>query len=407
MSDCTSLVAEAGSGVEPTLRAVDCMTASAGQGSFGHLLGPQGALAPALTVALTLYVAGYGFALMTGRVRLGLGGLSGRMLTLGLVLAFATSWVVYGPLVYGLATRAPDEVAGAILGTRGSATSLFAQRIDTVFAAVSEATHQAAEEEAARNAEASAQNQTPGAGPTAAAQTRVNNSQTAGFSPASVAMTGAIILLLSTVGVLVTARIVLAALLLIGPLFVVMALFSPARGLFAGWLRTLALASFAPLLVVLGGAFSLELAVPTVARLLAPDGIDAGAATGFFLIATVHAALMAMALRAASSMVAGWRPWAPQSFDGFGSGRRDDPATMVIGMPTTAPPRAAGTLTTLRGLDQAPGMGRTGSSTTAISSREIRTSLPIMPPGERPGTPRRAAGIGSRFRPATVRQVIK
>jgi type IV secretion system protein VirB6 len=405
MNDCANLIAEAGSGVEPTLRAVDCMTASAGQGSFGHVLGAQGALAPALTVALTLYVAGYGFALLTGRVRLGLGGLSGRMLSLGLVLAFATSWVVYGPLVYSLATRAPDEVAGAILGTRGSATSVFARRIDTVFAAVGDATHEAAEEETARNAAASAQNQIPGVAPATTAG--VNNSQTAGFSPASVAMTGAIILLLSTVGVLVTARIVVAALLLIGPLFVVMALFAPARGLFAGWVRTLALAAFAPLLVVLGGAFSLELAVPTVARLLAPDGIDAGAATAFFLIATVHAALMAMALRAASSMVAGWRPWSAQPRDGFGPGRRDDPASMVIAMPTTAPSRTVGMLTTVRGLEAMPGLSRTSSGSTLLSSRETRTGMPIIAAAERPETGRRAAGIGSRFRPATVRQVIK
>ena len=404
MSDCANLIAEAGSGVGPTLQAVDCMTASAGAGSFGHLLGAQGVLAPALSAALTIYVAAYGFALITGRVRLGLAGLSGRMLALGFVLAFATSWVVYGPLVYTLATRAPDEVAGAILGTRGSATALFAQRIDTVFAAVSEATHQAAEEEAARNAEAASQPQAPGAAP--AVQARANNSQTAGFSAASVAMTGAIILLLSTAGVLVTARIVLAALLLIGPLFVVMALFAPARGLFAGWCRTLALAAFAPMLVVLGGAFSLELAVPTVARLLGPEGIDSGAATGFFLIAKVHAALMAMALRAASGLVAGWKPWAPPPGDTFGAGRRDDHATMMISMPTTALPRTASTMTSVRGLDQAVPMGRS-STATMLSTRETRSHAPIMAAGERSATPRRAAGIGSRFRPATVRQVIK
>jgi type IV secretion system protein VirB6 len=409
MSDCAALIAQAGSGVAPTLQAVDCMTASAGPGSFGHLLGAQGALAPVLTAALTIYVAAYGLALITGRVRLGLGGLSARMLAIGAVLAFATSWLFYGALVYSLATRAPDQVAGAILGTHGSATTTFARRIDTVFAAVGDATHQAAEEDATRNAEAAAlQAQTPGAAPVAAAQTRVANSQTAGFSPASVAQAGAIVLLLSTVGVLVTARIVLAALLLIGPLFVVMALFGPARGLFGGWCRTLLLAAFAPLLVVLGGAFTLELAVPTVARLLAPDGIDQEAASGFFLIATVHAALMAMALRAAASMVTGWRPWGRGAPDRFASARRDDPATMVIAAPGTPMPRSLATIAGNRTQILPTGLARSTSSETAVSAtRDIRTGTTFSP-ATAPGTaPRRSAGIGSRFRPATTRAVIK
>jgi type IV secretion system protein VirB6 len=409
MSDCAALIAQAGSGVAPTLQAVDCMTASAGPGSFGHLLGAQGALAPVLTAALTIYVAAYGLALITGRVRLGLGGLSGRMLAIGAVLAFATSWLFYGALVYSLATRAPDELAGAILGTHGSATTTFARRIDTVFAAVGDATHQAAEEEAARNAEAAAlQAQTPGAAPVAAPQTRAGNSQTAGFSPASVAQAGAIVLLLSTVGVLVTARIVLAALLLIGPLFVVMALFGPARGLFGGWCRTLMLAAFAPLLVVIGGAFTLELAVPTVARLLAPDGIDQDAATGFFLIATVHAALMAMALRAASSMVAGWRPWDGGPPDGFAGERRGDHASMVIAAPATALPRTIVPVPGTRAQPLPAGIDRSAISSTAVfTTRDIRSGNTIAPGDGSGAAPRRSAGIGSRFRPATTRAVIK
>ena len=406
MSDCAATLAEAGNGVATTLRAVDCMTASAGVGSFAHLFGPQGALAPALTAALTIYVALYGLALITGRARLAPGGLSGRMLAVGAVLAFATSWLVYGPLVYGLATRGPDAVAGAILGGQGSATATFARRIDTVFSAVGEATHQAAEQDAARAAQAVAQQPGPGAAP--AAQPHANTSQTAGFAPATVAQAGAIVLLLSTVGVLVTARIVLAALLLVGPLFVVMALFGPARGLFGGWLRTVALAAFAPLLVVLGGAFSLELAVPTVGRLLGPDGIDESAATGFFLVAVVHAALMTMALRAASSMVAGWQPWTREPLPTLAPGQRADVAAMVIAAPATARPRALAMLTGERGIDRSIGIDRTQTSAT-FATRDMRaTATGFTAAAASPGqTPRRAAGIGSRFRPAQTRPVMK
>ena len=407
MSDCAALIAQAGSGVAPTLQAVDCMTASAGASSFGHLLGSQGALAPVLTAALTIYVAAYGFALITGRVRLGLGGLSGRMLALGAVLAFATSWAVYGPLVYNLATRGPDQVAGALLGSRGSATATFAQRIDTVFAAVGEATQQAAQAEAERAAQtAAAQQQSPGNAPVAVPQPRTTNSANAGFSPATIAQGAAIVLLLSTVGVLVTARIVLAALLLIGPIFVVMALFGPARGLFAGWLHTLALAAFAPMLVVLGGAFTLELAVPTVTRLLGPDGIDQNAATGFFLIATVHAALMTMALRAAASMVAGWKPWGRNVPAGFAEAQRDAYASMVIASPAGERPRTTTVIAGPTTLDRSASNSRI-SSASMMTTRETRSGG-VMSTGDSTGqTPRRAVGIGSRFRPANTRVVMK
>lgn len=407
MSDCGTLINEAGNGLAPTLQAVDCMTANAGAGSFGHLMGAQGVLAPALTAALTIYVAAYGLALITGRVRLGLGGVSGRMLAVGLVLAFATSWAFYGPLVYRLATLAPDQVAGTILGTRGSATAVFAQRIDTIYAAVSDATHEAAEQEAARNAAAAAAQQQAGA-PVAVAATPppASTNRTAGFAPGTIAMAGAIVLLLSTVGVLVTARIVLAALLLIGPVFVVMALFPAVRGLFAGWARTILLAAFAPMLVVLGGAFSLELAVPTVARLLSPDGIDQSAATGFFLIATVHAALMAMALRAAAGLVAGWRPWAAGAPDRFGSARRDDPSAMVIG---TSPAGAARTFNAFAGgaRGQMLAGGSDRRSTSQLVTRDTRTIAGFANTEASAPGPRRAAGIGSRFRPASVRPVMK
>ncbi len=406
MSDCASLIAQAGSGVAPTLRAVDCMTASASAGSFGHLLGPQGALAPALTAALTIYVAGYGLALMTGRARLGLGGLSGRMLALGLVLAFATTWAAYGPLVYAVTTRAPDSVAGAILGTRGSATAQFAARIDTVFAAVGDATRQADATLAERQAEAAALAASQASTPTAAVARplRVNASQTAGFSPASVAMAGALVLMLSTVGVLVTARIALAVLLLVGPLFVVMALFAATRGLFAGWCRTLLLAAFAPMVVVLGGAFSLELAVPTVVRLLSQEGIDAGAATEFFLIATIHAGLMVMALRAAAGLVAGWRPWASAGVAAMPGGPRDDHRTMVIAGAASTAQRGPNRLIEARA---APGQTFRSTSATTMITRSASNLDVYAPPGSSPAGPRRAAGVGSRFRPASARQILK
>jgi type IV secretion system protein VirB6 len=115
---------------------------------------------------------------------------------------------------------------------------------------------------------------------------------------------------------------------------------------------------------------------------------------------------MAMALRAAASMVAGWKPWVGRARDGFGAGRRDDPATMVIASPSVALPRSMTTIAGRGGFDRTPGADST-TSNSVFSTRDIRSAGTIAataPPGQ---PPRRAAGIGSRFRPATTRAVMK
>ncbi|MDE2303212.1 MAG: type IV secretion system protein, partial [Sphingomonadales bacterium] len=328
MSGCADLTAVAGDGVAPALRAVDCLSGEATGAAFDRLLGLHGALMPALTALLTLYIAVFALGLLAGRTRLGLGALMPRMLGLGLVLAFATSWAAYQSVVWTLATGAPDEIAGAVTGSKGSATQIFAGRIDTLFAALSEISDSAGRQAQPASEPAAAAVTPPASAPTATP---------ASFSPAGLLWIGATMLLLGTVGVLVTARIVLALLLALGPVFVVMALFRATRGLAAGWLRATVLAALAPLFAVIGGAFTLELAAPAVGRLAGPDGVDARGAMAFFLIAAVHAALMVMALRTAATIVNGWAVFPP-------SVRTDHASPMMFGAsvpPMPAPPGLA------------------------------------------------------------------
>ncbi len=127
---------------------------------------------------------------------------------------------------------------------------MFADKIDIVFAAI---------QQAARR--------------TAAAQQRSSRRYPT-FSPQGLMWMGATLLLLGTVGVLVTARIALAVLVAVGPVFVVMALFPATRGLFAGWLRGLAMLAVTPLFAVLGGTLMLELAVPVLSALAPVPGRD-------------------------------------------------------------------------------------------------------------------------------------
>lgn len=274
---CEQAAGNAANGVASALRAVDCIAGETTAQAFGRLFAPGGALVSSLTILLTLFVAWFGISLLLGRANLSVRSLTPRMMTIGVILTLVTSWVAYSTLVWNLAVGGPDWIAGVITGAQGSATQVFAQKIDVVFAAIQQAGQ--------------------GGKPDFSA-----------FSPEGIMWLGAMLFLLGTVGVLVTARIALAVLVAIGPVFVVMALFSGTRGLFTGWLKGVVMLAVTPLFAVLAGSIMLELAVPVLAALVATPGqIDAQAAMAFFLVGAVHVALMVMVLKVAGTMVSGWR----------------------------------------------------------------------------------------------------
>src|SRR5437762_3331827 len=76
--------------------------------AFGRLFGSDAVLAQALTAALTLYIAFYAIGLLTGRTSLSVSALTPRMMTLGIALTFATSWVAYQSVIWNLLVGAPD-----------------------------------------------------------------------------------------------------------------------------------------------------------------------------------------------------------------------------------------------------------------------------------------------------------
>jgi type IV secretion system protein VirB6 len=400
MSACETLAAEASGGVASALRAVECLAGEAVAAAFGRLFGGSaggGALLPALTIGLTLYIAFFAIGLLTGRSRLGISALTPRMLTLGLVLTFATSWVAYSQVVWNLATGAPDQIAGILTGASGgSATQIFGDRIDLVFGAIAEAAE-------AGKQMAPAQAEQQGA---AAAGAAASGS----FTPANLMWLGALLLLLGTVGVLVTARIALAVLLAVGPIFVVFALFSGTRGLFVGWLRGLTLTAVTPLFVVVGGGVVLELLVPVVASLYGLEGVNGRAALALFVIACVHVALMAMVLKVAGTMVSAW-----QVFGLAGSERdgRDGAAAMPSSSPVPAaaplvpasaamaPGGRAAALVPAASVEVVGGASSQGGGAGATSRTHVTQISDRTPGGGAGGVPslprQRARGIGSRF----------
>lgn len=383
MSACASLAANAPSGVAPALRAVDCLSNEAAATAFSRLFGSAGSLTPALTILLTLYIAFFAISLLTGRSRVSVSALTPRMMTLGLVLTFATSWLAYQGMVWNLAIGAPDQIAGVLLGSKGSATQLFADRIDMIFAAIAEV--------------ASAS----GGGQGGALQSTAAGS----FTPGNLMWLGALLLMLGTVGVLVTARIALAVLLAIGPVFVVLGLFSGTRGLTAGWLRGVVLTAITPLFVVLGGGLMLELLVPVVSALRDGEGIDGRAAMALFMIAAIHIALMTMVLRVIGSMVAGWQVFglaAPEVRDRVDAAPANQLATnlpenlSVASGASQSNRRTASIASAAMAAEPAPAAGIAAERTT-ITNRTVVTGAADAAPLPVLRGANRSRGIGSRY----------
>lgn len=402
MSACEALASEASAGVAPALGAVDCLANEMAAGAFTRLFGSEGSLLPALTLLLTLYIALFAFALITGRSRLGISVLTPRMVTLGVVLTFATSWMAWQQVVWNLVIGAPDQIAATIIGTQGSATLLFAERIDMLLGAIAQVGEAVS-----------------GGITTGGAASGVQATQSGGaFSPQGLMWLAAMLLLLGTVGVLVTTRIALAVLLAVGPVFVVMGLFRQTRGLTAGWARGLVLTALTPLFVVTGGWLMLELAVPVVAGLDGgQSGVDARAAMALFLVAAVHCALMVMLVKVAGTLVSAW------SVFGLGAAIAQEdsrgPADAMAAGTATASAMSALVSRSGRAM-LLPPMVAAASSTDPASSEAFASVRParstaILTPGPvsplLPALPRsRSSGIGSRFaapRPPLVRGIVR
>ncbi len=296
MTQCAPFGADGPAGVADALAKVDCLASDATAVSFGRLFGAHGSFQTALTIILTLYVALLAFNLLTGRSALRVSVLTPRMMTLGLVLTFATSWIAYQSVVWNLATGAPDEIASVLVGTKGSATTIFAQQLDGVFNAITEA----------------ASSINPQATPAVPGMAAMPVAAPAGVptmsSPANILSIAGLILLLGTVGVLVVCRLALAALLILGPVFIVLALFDGTRGLFQGWLKSVAMFALVPLLTVIMGSGALVAIAPMIAGLGEGGApIELKSAVSILFASIIYVALMLVVFKVAASLTRGWR----------------------------------------------------------------------------------------------------
>jgi type IV secretion system protein VirB6 len=309
------------------------------------------------------------------------------MLGVGLALTFATSWAAYQNVVWNLLVGAPDQIATLLIGSRGSATQLFAARLDLMFGVVAEA---------AAAAKAAATVGPPGS--------------VVPDTPADLLNLSALMLLLGTVGVLIVARLALAALLALGPVFIILALFKGTRGLFEGWLKTAVLFAVVPLIAVLVGGGALAMLTPVVAELAAAGGqVPLRLAVTVFLGASVHLALSVLAFKAAAHLTTGWRlPFGSESSPAELPDAAPAATNSNIALPPATATSADAITTSARARTLAAEIARPAAAAApdpAASSRE-RVVIPFpgaaapAAPAAAPGQPRdaRAQGLAQRFR---------
>jgi type IV secretion system protein VirB6 len=405
MSNCPALVSGENSGIATALRSIDCRTGETTAYAFGRLFGDHGTLLPALTILLTLYVAFFAISLLTGRSRIGVSALTPRMMTLGLVLTFATSWAAYQNVIWTITTGAPDQIASLLAGTHGSATTLFADRLDQLFNAIADAAQQAG---------------VPVPVTGVSGEAPVAPVVVGGFSASTVLWLSALMLMLGTVGVLVTTKIALAVLLALGPLFIVLALFRGTHGLFEGWLKALVMLALTPLFAVLLGGTAIAALSPMVHDIAAGGGQPPARDVAVLFLGTcVYVALMVMALKAAGAIVAGWRlPGGEreQRAHNSGTAATSSPSRPIItplrpvsGSPGAAQPIDDRVRRIVAGLPSggdspgsygggSDGRGRLASAKIVTISASNATSAPAVD--------HRLQGVGSRFR-APAAQIRK
>ncbi|WP_426011686.1 type IV secretion system protein [Caulobacter sp. DWR2-3-1b2] len=278
--------------VTSLLQVVDCNVRGLVESSYGALFAPTGGLGGLLTALLTIFVALFGYQLLLGRAQLRISDLAMTMIKLGAVLALTTQWSTYQTVVYAFLFDGPRAIANAMLG--GGDAQGAAPQVD-VFARLQQ-TFDLLQVYAAEYAK-----QAPGT-----ASPLIGG---AGFGAFGLTAASAI-LLLSSLGVLLAAKIVLGLLLALGPIFIALLLFDTTRGVFEGWLRASLAFAFAPLAIVLLLGVALTLIEPSLlqlAEVIARKQYPLGPVYGVLVLALVFAGVAVGALIAGAMIANGLR----------------------------------------------------------------------------------------------------
>ncbi len=295
--------------VRDVLASADCLIAGQVEQGYASLLAPGGTFASALTIALTIYVAIFGYRLILGLTSLTLGEVVPHFIKIGIVFALTTSWGSYQTLVFDTLFHGPQQVADLMVRqAAGAGTSsgdvltalqaVFTRLIDAAGLAWGQAPPVAAAVAAPVAPVA------PGAPATVTTAATALSQYGPPQFVAALLWLSAAVMLAASVGVLLVVRIILALLLLLGPIFVAFALFRATRGFAEGWLRVTVKFALVPLFALPLIAAAVAILGPIVAGFDdAPIvSVRGSPALLVVLVVLVFAAVMAQAARLGSGI---------------------------------------------------------------------------------------------------------
>jgi type IV secretion system protein VirB6 len=223
----------------------DCQAFGLVERGYAALASPQSATAATLTTMMVIAVAFFGYQLMLGR-GLALADLTRLAVRLGIVLLLATSWGMVQGVVYDTVARAPTRVAEELITSIDAPAPL---------AGIQSALDKIEQASIGWRQRAGIASPLVGGPPTTAMTLNV----------------AAFLLTMTTLGLLVVSRIVLALLLALTPVVAGFLLFDTTRGLLEGWLRALIAAALVPLGVLTLAAVELAIVMPILDRILVQE----------------------------------------------------------------------------------------------------------------------------------------
>ena len=296
------------------LASADCLIAGEVQQGYAALLAPGGTFATALTIALTIYVAIFAYRLLLGLTSLTLAEVVPHFVKIGVVFVLVTSWAGYQTLVFDTLFHGPEQLADTIVrqaAGAGTATGDVLGALQDVFTRLTDAAGDAwgqtppvpVHPVAAATVPATATAVTAAATAPPAATAALPTLGAPQFV-AALLWASALVLMAASVGMLLVVRIVLALLLLLGPVFLAFALFRATRGLAEGWLRVTVKFALVPLFALPLIAVVVAVLAPVVAGLGdAPIvSVRDGPVLLILLVVLVFAAVMAQAARLGSGI---------------------------------------------------------------------------------------------------------
>jgi type IV secretion system protein VirB6 len=163
------------------------------------------------------------------------------------------------------------------------------------------------------------------------------------------------LLTLSTVGLLIVSRILLALLLAITPVMAGFLLFDATRGLLEGWLRTLTAAALVPLFVLILCAIELAMLNPLLDRMLADQAggrFELDTVTPVARVVILFSIAIVASSRAAATIARGIR-LPPKAYDGVAAPAPTSTTVMTETTPMSTGTRAAAASPIARALESA------------------------------------------------------